>query len=200
MRFIFPKLLSVLLACASGVAAADSPSTSQNADAKRIILELKSKSLVDAFRSKIDAVQGLEVNRVFNSDVFPGLSLRCSVACDEEALRNLIDNFDQDVAGVYDSKPVRMVSSNIESRSNASDTPEASRHLHELTGVNEMHQKGYFGEGALVAVIDSGIQYTHPAVCSMPGSYLILGPNAYSPFLSLGEVLVLIILSLVAMT
>lgn len=164
MHFIFPKLLSVLLACASGAAAAD-PSTSPKADAKRIILELKSKSLAHGFRSKIDAVQGLEVNRLFNSDVFPGLSLRCSVACDEEALRDLIDDFDQEVAGVYDSRPVRMVSANAESPANATDTPEASRRLHEMTGVSEMHQKGYFGEGALVAIIDSGIQYTHPAVC-----------------------------------
>ncbi|KAG8703544.1 hypothetical protein FRC12_018728 [Ceratobasidium sp. 428] len=35
---------------------------------------------------------------------------------------------------------------------------------HKMTGVDELHAKGIFGEGVTVGIIDTGIDYTHPAL------------------------------------
>jgi subtilisin family serine protease len=36
--------------------------------------------------------------------------------------------------------------------------------IHEYTGVDKAHEAGFFGQGAVIAVIDTGVQYTHEAV------------------------------------
>ncbi|KAI5855038.1 subtilisin-like protein [Durotheca rogersii] len=35
---------------------------------------------------------------------------------------------------------------------------------HNATRVNQVHQKGYKGDGVVVAIVDSGVDYTHPAL------------------------------------
>jgi subtilisin family serine protease len=45
------------------------------------------------------------------------------------------------------------------------DLPELSTYgLHNLTGVNRVHDAGYAGQGVKVAVIDTGVFYNHPAL------------------------------------
>jgi subtilisin family serine protease len=36
--------------------------------------------------------------------------------------------------------------------------------VHDITGVDKLHEAGIFGKGALVAVVDTGIYYEHPDV------------------------------------
>jgi len=36
--------------------------------------------------------------------------------------------------------------------------------LHDMTGVDKLHEAGITGKGVTVAVIDTGIDYSHPAV------------------------------------
>lgn len=36
--------------------------------------------------------------------------------------------------------------------------------FHGMTGVEELHKAGITGEGAKVAIIDTGVDYTHPAL------------------------------------
>ena len=36
--------------------------------------------------------------------------------------------------------------------------------LHNMTGVDKAHMHGYFGKGAVVAVVDTGVDWSHPAV------------------------------------
>jgi subtilase family serine protease len=38
--------------------------------------------------------------------------------------------------------------------------------MHQWTGVNKLHREGIRGKGAKVAIIDTGIDYTHKAVRS----------------------------------
>lgn len=35
---------------------------------------------------------------------------------------------------------------------------------HATTGVDKLHSEGILGEGALIGVIDTGVNYDHPAV------------------------------------
>lgn len=36
--------------------------------------------------------------------------------------------------------------------------------VHQMTGVDKLRDEGYIGTGIKVAVVDSGIDYTHPAL------------------------------------
>ncbi|KAN0065840.1 hypothetical protein ACQY0O_000970 [Thecaphora frezii] len=40
---------------------------------------------------------------------------------------------------------------------------------HTMTGVDKLHAAGYFGKGQTVGIIDTGIDYTHPALGGKPG-------------------------------
>ncbi|KAH7317526.1 peptidase S8/S53 domain-containing protein [Rhizoctonia solani] len=48
---------------------------------------------------------------------------------------------------------------------------------HVMTGVDKLHAGGYFGKGIKIGIIDSGIDYTHPALGSKfgPGNKIIGG-------------------------
>lgn len=39
--------------------------------------------------------------------------------------------------------------------------------IHHWTGVDKLHAAGIRGKGSTVAIIDTGIDYTHKAVCSI---------------------------------
>lgn len=46
-----------------------------------------------------------------------------------------------------------------------SDGAAASNYsVHAMTGVDKLHSAGILGKGAVVAIVDTGIEYTHPAV------------------------------------
>eukprot|EP00835_Amoeboradix_gromovi_P001633 NODE_79_length_22985_cov_0.358401.p1 type:complete len:794 gc:universal NODE_79_length_22985_cov_0.358401:20682-18301(-) len=50
--------------------------------------------------------------------------------------------------------------------------------IHELTGVSKLHESGHYGHGAKVGVVDTGIDYNHPAFGSCfksPGCKVING-------------------------
>ena len=36
--------------------------------------------------------------------------------------------------------------------------------VHGMTGVDRLHEQGIFGKGVKVAIVDTGIEYTHEAV------------------------------------
>jgi subtilisin family serine protease len=38
--------------------------------------------------------------------------------------------------------------------------------VHGMTGVDKLHEAGIFGKGVKVAVVDTGVDYKHPAVSS----------------------------------
>ena len=57
---------------------------------------------------------------------------------------------------------------------------------HALTGVDKLHTQGVFGEGIIVGVIDTGVDFTHPALggcfgqgCKIGGGTDLVG-NAYN--------------------
>ena len=36
--------------------------------------------------------------------------------------------------------------------------------IHHMTGVDKLHEAGLRGKGVTVAIVDTGVEYTHPAV------------------------------------
>lgn len=44
------------------------------------------------------------------------------------------------------------------------DAAAANYSIHSHTGVDKLHKEGILGKGARVAVVDTGVDYDHPAV------------------------------------
>jgi subtilisin family serine protease len=46
-----------------------------------------------------------------------------------------------------------------------------------MTGVDKLHQEGHFGKGIKIGIIDTGVDYTHPALGGSfgPGNKVIGG-------------------------
>lgn len=171
-------LLALLGATSSAWAAAGFPSrrdlneTSPSAgDAvpRRYIVELKSRAQCARFSERVAGTAGLRVVKRFDSDLFPGVSVECDHACTADSLRAALDGAgggDDDaaaVATVYKSTRVRILDT-IKGESFSDDAAASNYSVHGITGVERLHKDGVLGAGATVAIVDSGVQYTHPAV------------------------------------
>ncbi|KAK2759501.1 hypothetical protein FQN54_002980 [Arachnomyces sp. PD_36] len=68
--------------------------------------------------------------------------------------------------------------------SERSETPETPYAPHVMTGVDKLHKEGYTGKGIKIAIIDSGVDYTHPDLggcfgegCKISFGYDIVGDD-----------------------
>lgn len=62
----------------------------------------------------------------------------------------------------------------------------ANYSVHAQTGVDKLHEQGIYGEGVVIAVVDTGTQYTHPALggclgdgCKVAGGYDLVGDGCW---------------------
>ena len=168
------RTLLVLLCATSSAWAVDFPSRrdlnetgSSPSDTvpRRFIVELKSRAQCTRFFDKVAATAGLRVVKQFDSDLFPGVSVECDHDCTPESLRAALDDSSSDaaVATVYKSTRVRILDT-VKGESFSDDAAASNYSVHGITGVEKLHGDGIFGAGATVAIVDSGVEYTHPAV------------------------------------
>ncbi|KAK2613615.1 hypothetical protein N8I77_000519 [Diaporthe amygdali] len=167
-----PTLLA-LLGVTSSAWAVDFPSrrdlneTSSASDTtpRRYIVELKSRAHGTRFASKVADTAGLKVVKQFDSDLFPGVSVECDHACTAESLKAALDDGADDgaVATVYKSTRVKILDT-VKGESYSDDASASNYSVHGITGVEKLHGENILGAGAVVAIVDSGIQYTHPAL------------------------------------
>ncbi|ORY70252.1 peptidase S8/S53 domain-containing protein [Pseudomassariella vexata] len=149
-----------------------------DATPNRYIVELSSRLQSTRLANKITAgVPSLRVVKHFDSDLFPAVSVECAQqhqGCDAESL---ISSFGEEgTVKVYKSAPVRILPVAEEGESFSDDAAAANYSVHGLTGVAQLHEDGVFGEGATVAIVDSGVQYTHPALGGGIGpGYTVIG-------------------------
>ena len=69
------------------------------------------------------------------------------------------------VAQVWPSKKIKLDTVTPTRYFNYSGDATATPYsTHSQTGVDKLHAAGIYGKGAVVAIVDTGIQYTHPAV------------------------------------
>ncbi|KAK8078910.1 peptidase S8/S53 domain-containing protein [Apiospora phragmitis] len=135
---------------------------------KRYIVELKSLDRCARIRAKVDSTRGLRVAKSFDHRLFPALSVECEGGCNADSLARAINDGDGEdddapVATVYKSTTMRLRLP-AEGESYADDAKAASYSFHGLTGVVQLHRDGVIGEGATVAIVDSGVYWQHPAL------------------------------------
>lgn len=132
---------------------------------RRYIVELKSRAQCTKFFDKVTATAGLRIVKQFDSDLFPGVSVECDHDCTPESLRTALDDPSSEttVATVYQSTRIKILDT-VKGDSFSDDAAASNYSVHGITGVEKLHGEGVLGAGATVAIIDSGIEYTHPAL------------------------------------
>ncbi|KAJ5020048.1 Minor extracellular protease vpr [Colletotrichum sp. SAR 10_99] len=153
-------------------------SAASDATPKRYIVELKSRAHGSRVASKASSgLPGLRVVKQFDSDIFPGIAVECDHGCTAESIQSSLDGSDGEpvVASVYKSQMLQLLPT-VEGESFSDDAAAVDYSVHGLTGVQNLHEDGILGEGAVVAIVDSGVQYTHPALGGGLGdNYTVIG-------------------------
>jgi subtilisin family serine protease len=147
--------LAVLLLPLGG-ANAQAKNSSTTVTPKKYIIEAQQGTSIDALAAKVKA-GGATILKSFDTDVFKGLSI--------ESTKSNVDSL-QAVKEVSQAWSVRRIQlSPIKPSATFSDDAAAANYsVHSFTGVDKAHAAGYFGKGAVVAVVDTGTDYMHPAV------------------------------------
>jgi subtilisin family serine protease len=132
---------------------------------KHYIVEFAPDVDADAAAKEVADSNGGKVLKVFQSDIFRG--------CAVEAASDNADSL-QALASVSQAWPSRKFFLGPVEPEHllAGDEVLSNYSIHHMTGVDKLHEAGLFGKGAKVAIIDSGINYNHPAVRLL--SFLLL--------------------------
>ncbi|KAK8148984.1 hypothetical protein G3M48_008572 [Beauveria asiatica] len=120
--------------------------------------------------------QGGEIRHQFNSKVFYGISV-------ELHNTTMTENGIGQMPGVTKVWPVETTKQTAElpavpqAGNQRRDTSSTWNHV--MTQVDKLHAAGYTGEGIRIAIVDSGVNYTHSALggCFGKGCRVVLGDN-----------------------
>jgi hypothetical protein len=142
-------------------------------------------SSLDALTAELQSLGGITILNSYDSDVFSGVSINAPTG-NIDTLSGL-----QSAATVWSSNTINIdVAASKLFNSSTSDSaivpespvgpasvpeqpqgwsayaasPAYSDAFHSMTGVDKLHAAGIYGEGARIAIIDTGVDYTHPAV------------------------------------
>ena len=116
-------------------------------------------------QKEMTARAGTTVLKVFNTDIFTGVSVE-TTAQNEDTLKAI-----NDVKNVWLANKITLAQP-LKGQSYSDDAAAKDYDIHSMTGVDKLHAAGITGKGAVVAIVDTGTYYTHPAV-----KYLGFGPN-----------------------
>ncbi|KAJ0274775.1 hypothetical protein COL940_009172 [Colletotrichum noveboracense] len=110
-----------------------------------------------SLQGAIASLPDIQVIKTFQNDIFSGAYVETETH-DVASLQAL-----PDVVEVWHNHVVKLDPVKV-ARSFSDDAASANYSTHHTTGMNRLHENGVFGEGAKVGVVDSGIQYSHPAL------------------------------------
>ncbi|KAJ3955877.1 hypothetical protein N0V92_007592 [Colletotrichum tropicale] len=125
-------------------------------ETKKFIVEVEQGAKLADLSRKIEAA-GATVLKSFDSEIFSGLSV-------ESGSDNLdtLQSF-REVSKIWPVKTYKLAP--LTPQASFSDDATAQNwSIHYSTGVDKLHEAGVFGKGVKVAVIDSGVDYRHPAL------------------------------------
>ncbi|KAK1999421.1 serine endopeptidase [Colletotrichum falcatum] len=138
----------------------DAPETAVNkttVEPRRFIVEFNKGTDAMAGAAEIANQRGAKVLRVFTSDVFSGAAVDSDVE-NVDSLQALAP-----VKEAWQSRKLKLAPSAPSASFNENATA-IGYSVHHMTGVDMLHEAGVLGKGAKVAVIDTGILYTHEAL------------------------------------
>ncbi|KZL77857.1 serin endopeptidase (subtilase) [Colletotrichum tofieldiae] len=122
--------------------------------AKSYIIEYTSGSA--KARREVALAADIKVLKTFESDVFSGASIETDTH-NLDSLQSLTG-----VARVWQN--TRVALSPVEGLQAIEEAAAGDYTTHNTTGVSKLHDKGIFGQGVKVGVVDSGTWYNHPAL------------------------------------
>ncbi|KAK0620517.1 subtilase [Immersiella caudata] len=147
-------------------------------DSRRLILEFEQGTDHSRLRSDLASRKGVKILQSFTSKVFSGVSLEAPFDS-VESLQAL-----PPVARAWKARTLQLESQPSPAKAQASSSPEYN--IHGITNVDRVHALGILGKGAKVGVIDTGVDYTHPALggcfgpeCKIAGGYDFIGNSSY---------------------
>ncbi|TIC91197.1 Minor extracellular protease vpr [Colletotrichum higginsianum] len=138
----------------------NAPETAANkttVEPKRFIVEFNQGTDAATAAADMAAQRGARVLRVFASEVFAGAALETD-AENIDSLRALAP-----VKEAWQSRKLRLAPGAPEATFSGNATA-IDYDIHHMTGVDKLHAAGVTGKGAKVAVVDTGIWYTHEAL------------------------------------
>ncbi|KAL0944808.1 serine endopeptidase [Colletotrichum truncatum] len=107
-------------------------------------------------RRDVTLASDIKIVKDFETDVFSGASI--------ETDTHNIDTL-QSLAGVARVWPnTRVTLSPVEGLQSIEEAAAKDYSSHNTTGVSKLHEKGIFGQGVKIGVVDSGTWYRHPAL------------------------------------
>lgn len=158
------------------------PATSVNetdVTPKRFIVEFDKGTNPQAAADELANRPGVKVLKVFKSDIFQGASLETP----EDNLDTL--KAEEPVIQAWQAKRVTLAPI-VPLQSFGKDAAGVNLSIHHMTGVDKLHAKGVLGKGAVVAVVDTGVDYTHSALgggigdgFKIAGGYDLVGNGAW---------------------
>ncbi|KAF6811570.1 serine endopeptidase (subtilase), partial [Colletotrichum musicola] len=158
------------------------PSNDTSVEPKKFIVELEQGADKDAVVKEIEARPGSKVLKVFDSSVFSGVAVE-SDSENTDSLEALLP-----VVKAWHSTRVQLAPV-VVGESFSDDAAALNYSIHWMTGVDELHSRGIKGKGVKIGVVDTGTEYTHPALggcfgagCKVAGGYDFVGDDNYWPF------------------
>ncbi|KAJ3956042.1 hypothetical protein N0V92_007407 [Colletotrichum tropicale] len=107
-------------------------------------------------RRDVALAEDIKIVKDFETDIFSGASIETDTH-NIDTLQNLAG-----VARVWHN--TRVTLSPVEGLQAIEDAAASNYTTHNATGVSKLHDKGIFGQGVKVGVVDSGTWYHHPAL------------------------------------
>ncbi|KAK2595506.1 hypothetical protein QQS21_006781 [Conoideocrella luteorostrata] len=187
-------LATTAVATASG-SVANNNSTEANHDSnyQAYIFECESDRYTELLANVVEG-KGCQVRHKFDSKVFRGLSMQLGNSTTSDNTVAEIKAM-KGIRGMWPLKILKhhTIQDKVENQpvhkpkeegwrgldQRAADTAYQSRWTHLMTNVDKLHNKGFTGNGIKIAVVDSGVNYTHPALggCFGKGCRVAFGDN-----------------------
>ncbi|OIW33557.1 serin endopeptidase [Coniochaeta ligniaria NRRL 30616] len=183
-----------VLAVTTGISS-KTPLTSTNSTVipKQFIIEVAEGSSLADLTAKLEALSGTTITKVYDTAIFSGVSV-VSTDSNVDSLKSI-----DAAATVWPSRRITVKDLSAVNASTALTKRDLSPaqtfaaaaaspnySVHGMTGVDKLHAAGIYGNGAQIALIDTGVQYTHAALggcfgpgCKVAGGYDLVGNGCW---------------------
>ncbi|WYZ37882.1 hypothetical protein EsH8_II_001388 [Colletotrichum jinshuiense] len=148
----------------------------------KFIIELEQGADQDAVVQQLRTRPGSKILKVFDSSVFKGIAVE-SDSENTDSLEALLP-----VVKAWHSTRIQLAPV-VTGESFSDDATALNYDIHWMTGVDKLHEQGILGKGVKVGIVDTGTEYTHPALggcfgagCKVAAGYDFVGDNSYWPY------------------